>query len=99
VLRIYLNEETEPTTLRLEGSLAGPWVAELEKCWRTASARRPNAAIIVELKGVTFVDDRGRDLLFQMRRKGNSLVPTGCLMKAIVEKIDADIRRQEGEVV
>src|SRR5262245_27406445 len=99
MLRIQISEEAGAINFSLEGSLAGLWVDELDKCWREAASRRPTTAISVRLAGVTFVDDRGRELLCRMRRDGARLLPTGCLMKSIVEKIEADVCRPQGEAV
>jgi hypothetical protein len=99
MLRIHVSKEKEAMTLRLEGSLGGAWVAELEKCWQAMTASPPRAAIVVKLAGLTFVDDRGKELLFRMRQEGARLVPSGCLMRAIVETIESKICRQKGEVV
>jgi len=82
-------------TFSLEGRLAGLWVAELERCWQEAALSRPAAGLIVKLTAVTFVDDRGKDLLCRMRRQGAKLMPAGCLMKAIVERIEADVCKGE----
>ncbi len=38
MLRITVRQEPTTTTIELEGKLAGPWVEELERCWRTALA-------------------------------------------------------------
>jgi hypothetical protein len=99
MLRIYISEEKEALTLRLEGSLGGAWVGELEKCWQAMTASPPRAAITVKLAGLTFVDDQGKELLFRMRERGARLVPSGCLMRAIVEAIESKICGQGGEVV
>jgi len=98
MLRIHTTDEDEGITFSLEGRLAGPWVAELERCWQTELSSRPAAGVTVKLAGVTFVDDRGKDLLCRMRRRGASLRPTGCLMKAIVEIIEADLCTPKGEL-
>jgi hypothetical protein len=39
------------------------------------------------LCAVTFIDDKGRDLLIEMNRHGAELVAEGCMNKAIVEEI------------
>jgi hypothetical protein len=99
MLRIHIDDGPEALGLSLEGSLSGPWVAELEKCWRAGASKTPARTITIELAGVTFVDDQGKELLCRMRRSGARLVPRGCLMKAIVKAIEADICRPEGESV
>ena len=99
MLRIHISEQAEAVNFSLEGSLTGPWVTELEKCWNEATSVRPAKAIAVKLAGVTYVDDKGKDLLCRMRRRGARLLPAGCLMKAIVATIEADVCKPEGEPV
>ena len=91
MIRIGIHDETELTRFTIEGKLTGRCAAELEKCWSKVSAAEPTKSIVVNLASVTFVDSESRELLVRMRRKGVELVPTGCLMKAIVEQIDAEI--------
>jgi anti-anti-sigma regulatory factor len=91
MLRIGVHDESDSTTFTVEGTLTAPFAAELEKCWRGAVAVTPSKAIVVNLASVTFVDSASRELLACMRRQGVQLVPTGCLMKAIVELIEAEL--------
>lgn len=63
--------------------------SELEACWQAALERYPSKPIIVQLAAVSFVDGESKELLTRMRRRGVRLVPTGCLMNAIVEQIEA----------
>lgn len=70
----------------------GPWVRELEKCWQSATSTEPCRSILVNLAAVAFIDSDGRELLTRMLRQGVMLVPSGCLMKAIVEEIEAEVR-------
>jgi len=99
MLRIQRDDGPEAPVLSLEGSLSGPWVAVLEKCWLAAAEDRPSSTITIKLGGVTFVDDRGKELLCRMRRNGTRLLAVGCLMKSIVQAIEADICKPEGEPV
>ena len=85
MLKITTRSDPVATILELEGRLAGPWVQELEGCWR--EARNADRPIKVLLCAVTFVDERGRDLLIEMYRRGAELVAEGCMNKAIVEEI------------
>ena len=68
-----------------------PSAIELEKCWQEARARRPLRSYVVKLAAVTFIDSESKTLLTRMRDQGVKLVPTGCLMKAIVEQIEAQV--------
>jgi hypothetical protein len=83
MLKITTQTDPERTILELEGKLTGPWVQELEACWR-ACVDRP---ISVLLCAVTFIDDKGKNLLTEMYQHGTELVAEGCMNKAIVEEI------------
>ncbi len=82
-------------TFELEGKLAGPWVKELELCWRSAASTQRIHPVRVDLSSVTFIDEEGKDLLGRIHREGAKLVATGCLNKCIVEGI---MRAEERKV-
>jgi hypothetical protein len=85
MLKITTQTNAQRTLLDLEGKLAGPWVEELEICWQQlATADRQ---VEVALRGVTYIDEKGKDLLAKMHRQGIGLVAAGCMTKAIVEEI------------
>lgn len=77
------------TVIKVEGRVAGPWVAELEQSWNQASAADGPMTVQVELAGVSFVDEAGRELLAKMSSAGTRLTAIGCLARAIVEEVEA----------
>ena len=95
MLRIGAHHEEESTIFTIEGKLTMPSATELEKCWQQAATARPLRPLVVRLAAVTFIDSESRELLTRMRDRGVKLVPTGCLMKAIVEQIEAQITKAE----
>ncbi|HSB09883.1 MAG TPA: hypothetical protein VLM38_10395 [Blastocatellia bacterium] len=88
MFRIHINRGSESTSLTIEGKLTGPWVRELEKCWRAELSADSLKPIEVHLAAVLFVDVEGRELLMRMRREHATLVARGCLMKSLVEGIE-----------
>lgn len=90
MLRITIHNEAKWTSFVIEGKLVGPWVEELEKCWKSALAADPSQAMLVNLAAVTFIDSVGRALLSRMRRRGAKLLSTGVLINAIVAEIEAE---------
>ena len=84
MLRITVLDELQ--TLKLEGRLAGPWVAELEKCWQrmTGAHRRP---LTVDLDGVTFIDEAGKSLLQHLADQGTALKAAAPLTRCICDQI------------
>jgi anti-anti-sigma regulatory factor len=87
MLKITLQSEAGVPVFQLEGRLAGPWVQELELCWRSAADAQLNTPVRVDLSAVTFIDADGKALLGQMYREGAELVASGCLNKCMVEEI------------
>jgi hypothetical protein len=85
MLRITSQSSPTEAIFELEGKLAGPWVQELEGCWREVA--QPERPLKVLLCAVTFIDDKGRQLLAEMYRQGVKLVAEGCMNKALVEEI------------
>jgi anti-anti-sigma regulatory factor len=94
MLKITLQSEAGMLVFALEGKLAGPWVKELERCWRSVAGTQQSYPVRVDLSAVTFIDADGKVLLGQMYRKGAELVASGCLNKCIVEGI---MRSEEKE--
>ena len=90
MLRITTQDNPRTLVFRLEGRLEGPWVAELEKCWRGMKAHADRPTLRVDLTGVTFVDAAGKAQLAAMHREGAEFVADDCLTKAIVAEVAGD---------
>ena len=56
-------------TIKLEGRIAGPWVAEFNREWRSLAPSLGSKKLSVDLRGVTFVDGHGRQLLREIYEK------------------------------
>lgn len=86
MLKITIHPEAGTTRLMLEGRLAGPWVEELDRCWRGVAGTGPNH-LVVDLSGVTFIAPEGKALLTKMWQQGAKLHAAGCLTTCIVDEI------------
>jgi hypothetical protein len=96
MLRITTQDDPRVVTLRVEGRLMGPWVAELEKCWRSALASAVSppctpcpgpVTLRVDLSGVTFIDAAGKAVIAAMHRQGAQLIAGDCMTAGLVEEI------------
>jgi hypothetical protein len=85
MLRISVQEEHGWATLKVEGLLVGPWVAELERCWQDTLVSPEQ--IIVNLDELLFMDSRGRALLENMHAAGTHLRANKPHTGYIVEQI------------
>jgi len=87
MMRAQLSSTGDRVTLKVCGRLAEGWVPELENCWRSARIEHPEGKILVDLQGVTFIDDKGRSLLERMHRAGATFAAAGLLTRAIIDNI------------
>ena len=77
--------------LLVEGTLAGDWVEVLEKSWLEAQASRNGESMRIDLSGVTWIDDKGRELLKRTLQDGGELQATGIMTRAVIEELIEEI--------
>jgi hypothetical protein len=87
MFRVTVQEEAARLRVTIEGRLAGPWVSEMENCWRQICATGWSKPLVVDICGVTFADARGQQLLRSMHQAGAELAASGPMTTAIVEQI------------
>jgi anti-anti-sigma regulatory factor len=87
MLRITVDDQARVLTFRLEGRLEGPWVRELEQCWRSMFDVVSKPTISVDLTGVTYIDAAGKAQLAGMHEQGTQLIAGDCMTKSVVEEI------------
>jgi hypothetical protein len=87
MLRITTQEDSATATLVLEGKCRGPWVEELEQCWRQLASSIPGRKLRVDLERVGFVDERGKGLLAEMYAAGVELRAKSLMMTSLIEGI------------
>jgi len=86
MLRITRLDGLNRTVLKLEGRLMGTWVHELAR-YRESVECQEGGHLIVDLGGVTFIDEEGKKLLHRLWQQGDQLVATSCWIESIVEAI------------
>jgi hypothetical protein len=92
MLKITTHMSDDTTRITLEGRLAGPWISELERCWRECEQSAAGRHVVVDLTGVTFVEQDGKALLTRMYQAGAELLASGCCMRSIVEDAKGHVR-------
>ena len=75
------------TTIKLEGKLSGPWVDEAAKVWCDVIGGIAAKDVIVDLSGVTFIDEEGKKLLGQMLRQGAQLRDGRLMTRYIINQL------------
>jgi len=87
MLRITEQRAPWRLVLKVEGRIAGEWVAEVEACWRAATAASAHESIWIDLTAVCLVDSAGEALLARMHRAGVLFLTRGSLMGELVREL------------
>jgi len=87
MFRATVEEQNEGVSVKLEGSLSGPYVQELEKCWKGWQERSAGKVAVVDLEALTFVNAAGKELLARICAAGAKLIGRGPMTRSIVEEI------------
>ena len=90
MLKITVEPGVREVRLKLEGDIAGPWVRELEECWRVTVASLVGRTVCLELAAVDHVDDAGRYLLALIAKAGARLVSRGVATRDLLDSIVED---------
>ena len=62
-LRITINQSEQGAVMKLEGRIAGPWVAELSRAWREQAPLLAKKKLSLDLRDITYSDTRGTQAL------------------------------------
>jgi hypothetical protein len=87
MVRITTEEHGNSVVLRVEGSLRGPWVAELEKVWH--GKRGSGRQLLLKLEGVSYVDDDAKALLTRMLQDGMDVTANDLYMTGILREMES----------
>jgi hypothetical protein len=87
VIRISQIHEGSKQCVLVEGTLSGDWVDVLEKFWFEAPHPSNGAPLRIDLSRVTYVDDKGRELLARIIQNGAELRATGVMTRAVIEEL------------
>jgi hypothetical protein len=85
VLRISIEQNEGALSLVVEGRLVGPWVEELRKV-SSEHVGLPTP-LILDLSGLTAMDDAGHALLDGLRQRGATLLCSDVMNQYLVEQM------------
>lgn len=91
MIRISDIRKGSKQRLLVEGTLAGDWVEVLEKSWLEAQASRNGEPMRIDLSGVTWIDDKGRELLKRILQDGAELRATGIMTRSVIKELIKEI--------
>lgn len=96
MIRISEIRKDAKQRLLVEGTLAGDWVEVLEKSWLEAQTSHNGEPMRIDLSGVTWIDDKGRELLKRILQDGAELRATGIMTRSVIEELIEEISGGDG---
>jgi hypothetical protein len=84
MFKISICDTPSRRTLIVEGTLVGPWVAELGRSWRNASQDLDSRKLVIHLKNLTAISRQGEDAIFDLMKKGPKFTCGGVLTRHVL---------------
>lgn len=69
MLKITVDEGPRAVTIKLEGKVVGSWVSEFDRTWHSLEPAWGLKRFSLDLRGVSFVDAEGRQLMHEIYKK------------------------------
>jgi hypothetical protein len=99
MLRINYSPTKTGQQWTLCGRLAGPWVQELRSCWEDTRQIAAGSQDIIDLTGVTFIDENGERVLADMHDAGVSFVAGGVETQHVIDNLKLNGERQLRRII
>ena len=80
MLKITIHETEQLVSMKLEGRIAGPWVAEFDRTWRSLAPSLKSRSLVLDLRGVSHIGPDGRRVLSEIHDRTGAEFQTGSLL-------------------
>jgi hypothetical protein len=87
MFRISIADTPSRRTLIVEGTLVGPWVAELGRTWRNAGQDIDRRKLVIDLRNLTDISREGEDAIFDLMKKGAKFTCGGVLTRHVLKQL------------
>jgi hypothetical protein len=87
MFKISVVDTRTQRRLVVEGTLIGPWVAELRTSWRNACQERGTRKLIVDLRNLTTISREGEEAIFDLIREGARFSCANVLTKHVLKQL------------
>ena len=95
MLRITTTSDGNTDTLKLEGKLVQPWVAEVEKTWKNLQKTARQRDLVVDLNAVSSIDNDGKRLLRQMHMVHAEFLADGPFLRHMLRQIKENSEKRK----
>ena len=87
MFKISIVDTRSQRTLVVEGTLVGPWVAELSTSWRNACQELGGRRLVIDLRDLTSISREGENAIFELMKKGAKFSCDNVLTKHVLKKL------------
>jgi hypothetical protein len=94
VFKISIVDTRSQRKLIVEGTLVGPWVAELGTTWRNASQDLDRRKLVIHLRNLTVISREGEDAIFDLMKQGAKFSCGGVLTRYVMKQL---VRKKQQE--
>jgi hypothetical protein len=87
MFKISTIDTRSQRTLVVEGTLIGPWVAELRTTWKTASQELDGRKLVIDLGNLTVISIEGEDAILDLMKEGAKFSRGGILTRHVLKQL------------
>ena len=87
MFKISIADTPSRRALIVEGTLVGPWVAELGASWRNACQELGGRKLVIDLCNLTVISREGEDAIFDLMKKGARFSCGGVLTRHTLKQL------------
>jgi len=93
MLKISIIEAHTQRRLIVEGTLVGPWAAELRGACEKANTDLLGRNLVIDMKHISAISQEGENVLFELIQKGVKFRCRGVFTKHVLKQV---VRRANG---
>jgi hypothetical protein len=94
MFKISTVDTQSQRTLVVEGTLIGPWVAELRTTWKNARQELGGRRMVVDLSNLTIISFEGEDAIFELMKDGAKFSRGGVLTRHVLRQLAQKKQRE-----
>lgn len=81
--KYYIHDKPSGYSFEMLGPFTESAISELECCWKTAKTTNKSRTLILDVRGITFVDEKAKQWLASMHQEGAKYLPDTFLLDTL----------------
>jgi hypothetical protein len=87
MLKISTDDTPHERVLIIEGTLVGPWIAELRRVWNDAANSLEGRRLVLDLSNATVIGPEAEKAIFQLMKEGAAFSCSDVLTKHLLKQL------------